>query len=75
MTIVLPDGSILKSAKDEENERKVKLRACPPDKFIVSLAADVILSPDEWLEVADYDVVVNEDQNAGSVYLLRKVEL
>lgn len=69
-----PSGTVL-TRKGEENERKAKLVACPPDKYIVALAEDVVLAADEWIELMDYDKVVVPNWTRGEVHLLRKVEL
>lgn len=76
----MPDGSVVeaKEHRDVPNAattEQSKLAACPPDKYIVAMADDVILSPEEWLDMIDYVKVVVPHLPEGSVYLLRKVEM
>jgi hypothetical protein len=52
-----------------------KLKACPPDKYIVGMADDVILAAEEWIDLVDYDKVVVPSMPPGEVHLLRKVDL
>ena len=64
--VVLPPGM---------SEEQQKLAQCRPDKYVVAVSPDVVLTPDEWLAFADYTVVMDPYMPKGQVYLLRKVEM